>query len=77
MNLDQHRELWRIRFERILQLEQESLEFYKKLLKEKDAVLEEAGIKSLLKEIAADEGHHVHIAKDLLRVIGPRSEKSK
>ena len=61
------RVLWRLRFKRILQLEEESFEFYKKLLKEKAGLLEKAGMQPTLKEIMRDEGRHIRIAKDLLK----------
>ncbi|MDP3762922.1 MAG: hypothetical protein Q8Q97_02520 [bacterium] len=69
MNPEHERELWEIRFKRVVELEQESYEFYQKLLKEKPELLEEAGIKSTLKEILRDEGRHIRIAKDLLRLV--------
>ena len=70
MNPKHVRELWQIRFLKILELEQESFNFYQKLLKEKPALLEEAGIKPLIKQIMQDEGRHIRIAKDLLRIVG-------
>jgi len=69
MNPEHERELWRIRFQRILELEEESFEFYKKLLKEKSEILEKAGIAPTLKQIMSDEGRHIRIAKDLLQII--------
>ena len=77
MTPEHERELWRIRFLRILQLEQESFEFYQKLLKEKNDMLEKTGVKSTIKQIMQDEGRHIRIAKDLLRLVGgePKSEK--
>lgn len=68
MNPENARELWRLRFQKILQLEEESHEFYQKLLKEKTALLEEAGVKSILKEILGDEARHIKIAKELLHL---------
>lgn len=68
MNPEHVKELWRIRFGRILELEQESFNFYQKLLKEKSTLLEEAGIKPLIKQIMQDEGRHIRIAKDLVRL---------
>lgn len=70
MNPEHVKELWRIRFLKILELEQDSFNFYQKLLKEKAALLEEAGIKPMIKQIMQDEGRHIRIAKDLVRLIG-------
>ena len=64
------RELWRLRFLKILQLEEESFEFYKKLLKEKRILLEKSGLKPLLMRILRDEGRHIRLAKDLVRLVG-------
>ena len=70
MNPEHERELWQIRFLRILQLEEESFEFYKKLLKEKKKILEQTEVKSTIKQIMRDEGRHIRIAKDLLKLAG-------
>jgi len=69
MNPEHVRELWQIRFLKILELEQESFNFYQKLLKEKSALLEEAGIKPMIKQMMQDEGRHIRIAKDLVRLV--------
>ena len=64
----EQRELWRIRFQKIFDLEKESFEFYQKLLKEKGPLLEEAGSKDIIKQIMSDEGRHMRIAKNLVRL---------
>lgn len=76
MTPEEQKELWRIRFEKILQLEQESFDFYQKLLKEKGDLLEEAGIKSTLKQILSDEGRHIRIAKDLVHLVNKERVKT-
>lgn len=68
MNIKHERELWRIRFLRILQLEEESFLFYQKLLKEKDELLEQTGIKPTLRQIMSDEVKHIRIAKELIKL---------
>ena len=73
MNLEHVRELWQIRFLKILELEQESFTFYQKLLKEKSALLEESGIQPMIKQIMQDEGRHIRIAKELVRLVGNKS----
>ena len=77
MNAEHTRELWRIRFQRILELEEESFHFYKKLLKEKTKLLEETGIKETLRQIMRDEGRHIRIAKDLLRLLSKGHDQEK
>ena len=69
MNPEHNRELWQIRFQKILELEEESFNFYQKLLKEKSELLEKTGVKSIINQICADEGRHIRIAKDLLRIV--------
>lgn len=76
MTPEEQKELWRIRFEKILQLEQESFDFYQKLLKEKGDLLEEAGIKSTLKQILSDEGKHIRIAKELVHLVNKERAKT-
>lgn len=75
MKLEHARELWQIRFLRILQLEQESFDFYKNLLTEKGPLLEKAGIQSILEKILQDEGRHIRIAKELIRLVNKKSEE--
>jgi len=70
MSTKNAKEIWRLRFLKILQLEEESFEFYKKLLEEKDRLLEESGAKPRLKQILRDEGRHIQIAKRLLHLAG-------
>lgn len=73
MNTEHVRELWCIRFERVLELEQESFDFYQKLLKEKPGLLEDAGIKNTLEQIMRDEAKHIRIARELVRLCGASS----
>lgn len=72
MTPEHERELWRIRFQRILQLEEESYEFYRNLLREKAEILEQTETRSTIQQIMRDEGKHIQIAKDLLRLVGGR-----
>lgn len=70
MNPEHVRELWRIRFLKVLQLEEESCNFYERLLKEKSSLLEESGVGSIIKQIMHDEEKHIRIAKELVRLVG-------
>lgn len=74
MNAEHVQKLWQLRFQKVLELEEESFEFYRKLLKEKSEVLEEAGIKPLIKQIMKEEGRHIRIAKELLAISGGEKE---
>ena len=77
MNPEHTRKLWQLRFQKILELEQESFDFYKKILKEKSALLEESDIKPILKQILHDEGKHIQIARDLLRLVTGKSSETE
>jgi len=70
MNPEHVRELWRIRFLKILELEEESRNFYQKILREKADLLEEAGVKSIVKQIMRDEEKHIRIARELVCLVG-------
>jgi rubrerythrin len=72
MNPDHVQKLWYLRFLKVLELEEESFEFYKKLIEERSTLLEAAGIKSTLKQIMQDEGRHIRIARDLIRFVQPK-----
>lgn len=68
MNPEQQKALWKIRFLKILQLEEEASEFYERVLKEKGKLLQKHGIKSVLEQILRDERRHIRIAKELVRM---------
>lgn len=59
------KEVWKIRFDKILKLKVESVELYEMLLKKYLGLLEEVGAKEVLEEIIADEKKHVTLAKEL------------
>ena len=67
---DKHlRELWKLRFQKILGLEKEALIFYSDLLKKHESILNGTNAKDLLESIAKDEAQHVQIAKELVRIL--------
>ena len=69
MNREHEKELWQIRFQKILDLERDSFDFYQKLLKERAALLQASGLESVIKQIMRDEGKHIRIATELLRLV--------
>lgn len=77
MNPEHVKKLWRLRFEKILELEQESFQFYKKLVEEKEELLTEAGIIDTLKEIIRDEARHINIARELVQLTSEGEEEMK
>lgn len=75
MNPEHTKKLWLLRFQKILELEAESFHFYKKLLDGKSGLLEETGIQSTLRQILHDEGKHIKIARELIRLAGGESHE--
>ena len=76
MNPEHEKKLWRIRFEKILELEEESFGFYQKLLEEKSELLKETGLEPMIKQIMRDEGKHIRIAKDLLELVNKETPEN-
>lgn len=70
MNPEHVRELWLIRFLKILEVEEDSFIFYQKLLRERAPLLEQEGIKPVIKQLMRDEEKHIQIAKELVRLAG-------
>ena len=69
MNENQLRNLWKIRFEKILYIEQESWTFYRNILKEHRSLLENTKAGELLEKIIEDEVRHTRIAMELIRMV--------
>ena len=63
------KKLWGLRFEKILKLENESHDFYERLLKENASLLEGTRTKEILEGIAKDEAKHAQIAEELLKIV--------
>ncbi len=63
------KELWQIRFLRILNLEKEGFRFYRRLLKENGSLFEGTKAKSVLEQIMREELKHVRIAGALLKLL--------
>ncbi len=75
MNQDNISKLWRLRFEKVLKLEEDSFDYYQTLIKEKTRLLERSDLLDLIEEISRDEAKHIRIAKELLRLIADEKEK--
>ena len=63
------KELWGLRFEKILKLENESHDFYQRLLKENVAFLEGTRAKEILEGIMNDEAKHAQVAEELFKIV--------
>ncbi|MBI4358798.1 MAG: hypothetical protein HY584_05815 [Candidatus Omnitrophica bacterium] len=72
MHDQQYKELWEIRFRKVLNLEKESSAFYTRLLKRNQLILEDAQIRFFLKQIMEDRGKRAKIAQDLVHIVQAR-----
>ncbi|PIQ85062.1 MAG: hypothetical protein COV74_10725 [Candidatus Omnitrophica bacterium CG11_big_fil_rev_8_21_14_0_20_45_26] len=67
---DEHlKQLWTIRFRKIVNLEKEAYRFYQGLLAHYPDVLEGTKTKKLLEQIMKDEAKHAKIAHQLLQLV--------
>ena len=69
MNFEQFKELWTMRFKKILKGEEEAIAFYCDLLSNNKTILENTPVKMMLEQILKDEGKHVQIARELVRFV--------
>ena len=75
MKHDQLKELWRIRFEKILHEEEESFFFYKNLIEENKDILKDLKSGPILEQIMNDEKKHAKVARRLLKIIEKTSSR--
>ncbi len=61
-------EVWKIRFQKMLNLEEEAVDLYQTLIEENSQLLDEADVEEYLKEILKDEIKHVKMAKKLCQL---------
>jgi len=73
-----YKELWCIRFEKMLALEKESLNVYQALIKECPRIEKfrqcSSKIQSALEQIAQDEKKHVKLVEELLAITKRQSD---
>ncbi len=72
---NQFKELWEIRFQKLLDVERDSLVFYKQLLEKNKSILEGTNAKKALEKILAGEEKHAEVAYRLLQLV--KSNKRK
>ena len=64
-----YKELWAMRFQKMLVLERQGVRGYRNLLKEcRDKLQEESLIQTHLKKLIADETKHVKLVEELLNI---------
>lgn len=69
MEREYRKDLWLIRFQKILEGEKEAFFFYQNLLKMNEAILEGTETKEILEQIKRDEAKHAIIAQQLVSLI--------
>jgi len=62
-------QLWRMRFEKMVTLEKDSMYFYSDILQKHKLFLEGTKAKGILESIMKDEVKHIQIAEKLLRLV--------
>jgi len=69
MDHGQYRELWRIRFKKMLRLEEQAVSDYESLLEECTAKHHEHPIEPLLERLIQDEKRHARLVRELLDIL--------
>jgi len=77
MQPEQVKELWEIRFQKILKGEKEAIIFYKDLLEKNQPLLEGLWIQDMLEQIMHDEAKHAQIAHELLSIVQRKKIKKR
>lgn len=72
----QLKELWEMRFLRILDGEREAFHFYRMLLKRNQELLAEIRAQSVLEKMMRDELKHTRIALELVRLVKEKKIKT-
>ncbi len=65
----QFKELWEIRFQKILDGEKAALVFYKDLMQSYKMIIEGTKLQKILEHIAQEEAKHARIAHELLNLV--------
>lgn len=73
---DQLKHLWKMRFRKIFETEKDSFQFYKSLLMKNKTLLKGTKIKLLIRQLMRDEIQHARMARQLLRMVDGKVEKS-
>lgn len=63
------KQLWEMRFQKILQGEKDAVTFYEAMLEKNESILDSVHLKEMLEEIKRDEQKHVRIANQLLQFV--------
>ena len=66
---DQLKDLWIMRFNKILQMEKDSFAFYQSLLQKYEKMLDGTPVKMKLEKLMKEEARHIRLAKNLLQTL--------
>jgi rubrerythrin len=77
MNSEQLEKLWETRFHKILDLEEDSLSFYRNLAEHEDLIAENPRLRELLEEVLNDEMQHTTICRELLQIVHRKKKKAR
>lgn len=69
-----YKELWALRFQKMLALEEQSIQDYGKLLKECAKLKTEETVTEKLMELIADETRHAKYVRELLKIVDRQEE---
>lgn len=75
MNREQLARLWESRFHKMLEMEQESLDFYHELSEKDELLAASPRLREILEEILDDEERHKVICGELLRIVNRKFKK--
>jgi rubrerythrin len=75
MNPEQLARLWESRFHKMLEMEKESLDFYRDLSKKDELLSAGPRLKEVLEEIIEDEDRHRVICNELIRIVNGKLKK--
>ena len=75
MNREQLEKLWEARFHKMLELEEDSLNFYRDLAERRDMLAESPRLREILEEILNDETQHITICQELLRIVRDKKKE--
>lgn len=69
-----YKELWRLRFEKMLTLEEESIQEYEQILQECTQDNVQGTVKGRLKQVISDEAAHVKLVQELIQIVNSQEE---
>ena len=69
-----YKELWTLRFQKMLTLEEQGIQEYQNLLKDCVKAKADDSVKDKLKKLIADETRHAKYVQELLKVVDAQEE---